>query len=110
MKIESLEKLLGGPRDGAMLRLTLARLLEAEQREVEAEAHLAAAVGMDPAYTAAWKELGKVRQRMGDPDAARTAWLSGTEAARANGDKQAEREMGVFLKRLAKQAAGDTKT
>lgn len=105
MDIQSLEKLLGTARDSAMLRLTLARLLAADRRSDEAERHLTAAVGMDAAYTAAWKELGKVRQSQGKPEAARDAWRAGLEAAQANGDKQAEREMGVFLKRLDKKLA-----
>ncbi|MDT8319793.1 MAG: tetratricopeptide repeat protein [Xanthomonadales bacterium] len=106
MDIQSLEKLLGTARDSAMLRLTLARLLAAQRRLNEAEQHLAAAVDMDAGYTAAWKELGKVRQSQGKPEAARSAWRAGIEAAQANGDKQAEREMGVFLKRLDKKSAG----
>jgi len=35
---------------------------------------------------------------------ARTAWTQGLQAAEEKGDKQAGKEIGVFLKRLDKQA------
>jgi predicted negative regulator of RcsB-dependent stress response len=98
--IDSLLKLVGTPRDGAMLRLTLARLLAAQGELEEAESHLEDATAMDGGYTAAWKELGKVRKQKSDPEGAVAAWRQGIAAARARGDKQAEKEMAVFLKRL----------
>jgi Tfp pilus assembly protein PilF len=100
--IDSLLKLVGTPRDSAMLRLTLARLLAAQTGLEQAEAHLEAATTMDSSYTAAWKELGRVRQRNDDPDGAARAWRRGIEVAREKGDKQAEKEMTVFLKRLSR--------
>lgn len=100
MDIASLLKLVGTQRDSAMLRLTLARLLSAQGDPAQAEAHLEAALGMDAAYTAAWKELGRVRQQNDDPAGAAEAWRQGIEKARENGDKQAEKEMTVFLRRL----------
>jgi Tfp pilus assembly protein PilF len=98
--IESLLRLLGTPRDSAMLRLTLARLLGARGDLAAAEAHLEAALAMDADYTAAWKELGRVRQQRENPAGAADAWRQGVDKARANGDKQAEKEMTVFLRRL----------
>jgi Tfp pilus assembly protein PilF len=98
--IETLLRLLGTPRDGAMLRLTLARLLSARGDLAAAEAHLEAALAMDADYTAAWKELGRVRQQRENPAGAADAWRQGVDKARANGDKQAEKEMTVFLRRL----------
>ena len=59
-------------------------------------------VAFDPKYSAAWKLLGKAHLAAGDRDAARTAWEQGLAAARAHGDKQAEKEMTVFLKKLDK--------
>ena len=100
MDVDSLLKLVGTNRDSAMLRLTVARLLAARSELAEAEAHLQAAIDMDEAYTAAWKELGKVRQQRGDAAGAGRAWRAGIEQARVNGDKQAEKEMTVFLRRL----------
>jgi len=100
--IDSLLKLVGTARDSAMLRLTLARLLSAQGDLEQAQSHLEAATAMDSSYTAAWKELGRVRQRNDDPDGAARAWRQGIEVARGKGDKQAEREMAVFLKRLSR--------
>lgn len=102
MDIGALERMIEDGRDSAMLRLTLARLLTEADRAPEAASHLEAAVEQDPDYTAAWKELGKVRLSLGEHPAAETAWNRGLEAACKNGDKQAEREMQVFLRRLAK--------
>ena len=100
MDIETLLRLVGTPRDSAMLRLTLARLLSDRGDLAAAAAHLEAALAMDAGYTAAWKELGKVRQKNADPAGAAEAWRQGIDKARANGDKQAEKEMAVFLRRL----------
>jgi len=46
--------------------------------------------------------LGKAYQLQGDLAAARKAWEDGIVAAQAHGDKQAEKEMTVFLKKLNK--------
>jgi tetratricopeptide (TPR) repeat protein len=100
MDIDRLLSLIDTARDSAMLRLTLARLLTAEGDLEQAVAHLQAAVEMDREYTAAWKELGKVRLLQENPDEAARAWRQGIDSARARGDKQAEKEMNVFLKRL----------
>ena len=104
MDIDSLRKMTGSPRDSAMLRLTLAQLLIDREEFSEAESHLLAALEMSSDYTAAWKALGNVRLESGNPDGAREAWTRGIEIARENGDKQAGKEMAVFLRRLEKQA------
>ncbi len=103
MDIESLTKMVGTPRDSAMLRLMLAKLLAADDALGKAELHLERAVDMNPAYAAAWKELGRIRNLAGKVDAAAEAWRIGIQTARENGDKQAEKEMSVFLKRLQRQ-------
>lgn len=100
MDVERLLAMIGTERDGAMLRLTLSRVLAARGDAGQARAHLEAAVGMEPGYTAAWKELGRLRLQGGDAAGAADAWRQGIEHARNNGDKQAEKEMTVFLRRL----------
>jgi len=85
-----------------MVRLTLARLLLREGRMEAAMEHAESAVRLDPEFTAAWKELGRQRQMAGLSDAALAAYQHGVEVARSNGDKQAEKEMTIFLKRLLK--------
>ncbi len=100
MDTASLKALIGTDRDSALLRVTIANALLQENNPTEAEAHFREATRMEPGYTAAWKQLGKVRLSMDDIEGARKAWQSGIEAAQGNGDKQAEKEMGVFLRRL----------
>ena len=100
MQVEQLLKMIGTDRDSAMLRLTLSRVLAAQGDTEQALGHLEAAVGMDPGYTAAWKEMGRLRLQAGDTAGAAEAWRQGIERARENGDKQAEKEMTVFLRRL----------
>jgi Tfp pilus assembly protein PilF len=92
--------MVGTPRDSALLRVTLANALILEEQTIEAEQQLMQATKMDPAYTAAWKQLGKVRLSLEDKEGARKAWRSGLDAARENGDIQAEKELGVFIRRL----------
>jgi len=103
MDITQLEKMITNGRDSAMLRLTLARLLVDENRRPEALEHLKVAVELDQGYTAAWKELGRQQLELGQPEAASQAWKTGLAVAEENGDKQAAREMSVFLRRLEKQ-------
>lgn len=100
MDIESLKRLVGTNRDSALLRVTIANALLGEEQTAEAEQQLVQATEMDPSYTAAWKQLGKVRLSLDDRKGARQAWQSGIEIAENNGDKQAGKEMTVFLRRL----------
>ncbi|RCS29436.1 tetratricopeptide repeat protein [Rhodanobacter denitrificans] len=100
--IASLRLQCGGPRDGALLRFSLGSALLADGDAGAAIDELRRAVGFDPAYSAAWKLLGKACLAHGDEAAAAEAWRSGIAAATHRGDKQAEKEMGVFLRRLEK--------
>lgn len=102
MDISTLEKMLDGPRDNAMLRLTLAQQLLDAERADDALGHLRTAVEMQPDYSAAWKLLGKSLAAAGRTEDARQAYQQGIQAARDSGDKQSEKEMAVFLKRLDK--------
>ena len=104
--ISQLEKLLGTPRDGALLRYSLG--LEYAKREEHARAvqYLRDAVERDPLYSAAWKALGRSLQQSGTDADALEAYRRGIDAARAKGDKQAEKEMTVFMRRLEKAARG----
>jgi predicted Zn-dependent protease len=104
--LESLEKLRGTARDGALLRYSLGlEHLKAGSRE-RAIAELREAVARDARYSAAWKLLGRALADEGRAAEARAAWTRGIEAARARGDRQAEKEMTVFLRRLEKQRPG----
>jgi len=100
--ISSLEKLLGTPRDGALLRYSLG-LEHAKAGNPERAVELYRdALARDPRYSAAWKALGRTLNELNRPAEALEAFRKGIEAARAKGDRQAEKEMSVFARRLEK--------
>lgn len=98
----NLERLLASGRDGAMLRYGLGQALLREEQFEAAEQHLREATRQDPAYSAAWKLLGKALEKLGQGDEAEAAWRRGLEAAQVHGDLQSIKEIEVFLKRLAR--------
>lgn len=98
--LESLEKMLGKGIDNALLRFGLGKGYLDLGDNAKAAEHLQRCVEFDPKYSAAWKLLGKAHSGLGDTAAARAAWQQGITAAQAHGDKQAEKEMSVFLRRL----------
>ncbi len=101
--ITNLEKLLGTPRDGALLRYSLGTEYLKAGDIGQALEQLREAVERDPKYSAAWKALGRALAGAGREGEALAAWTQGIEAARAKGDKQAEKEMTVFARRLEKK-------
>ena len=103
--ISNLEKLIGTPRDGALLRYSLGLEYEKAGRGHDAAAQLREAVRRDPLYSAAWKALGRVLTE-DSPQEALDALRQGLEAARQKGDRQAEKEMTVFARRLEKKLGG----
>jgi len=101
--LDNLEKLVGTPRDGALLRYSLGlEYLKAGEPE-RAAASLREAVARDPLYSAAWKMLGKTLEQAERHAEALEAYRRGIEAARSKGDRQAEKEMTVFVRRLEKR-------
>jgi tetratricopeptide (TPR) repeat protein len=102
--ISSLEKLLGTPRDGALLRFSLGLEYEKAKEPARAAQYFRDAVDRDPQYSAAWKALGRALHDAGRDAEALEAYRSGIEAARSKGDRQAEKEMTVFMRRLEKAA------
>ena len=105
--LDSLEKMLGKGIDNALLRFGLGKGYLDRDDYAKAAEHLQRCVEFDPKYSAAWKLLGKAQQGLGDMAAARDAWEHGIQAAQAHGDKQAEKEMQVFVRKLNK-AQGTT--
>ena len=100
--ISQLEKLLGTPRDGALLRYSLGLEHAKAGDKDKAAQYLRDALERDPLYSAAWKMLGKTLAEAGKADEALAAFTRGIEAAKQKGDRQAEKEMTVFAKRLRK--------
>jgi len=102
--ISALEKLLGTPRDGALLRYSLGLEYAKSGDHARAVEYFRNALDKDPRYSAAWKALGRSLEAAGRADEALEAYRRGIEAARAKGDRQAEKEMSVFRRRLEKAA------
>lgn len=101
--IANLLKLIGTPRDGALLRFSLGSEYLKSGDAHNAQLQLREAVSGDPAYSAAWKLLGRALAESGEPQAALDAFRRGIAVAEAKGDKQAAREMAVFARRIEKQ-------
>jgi Tfp pilus assembly protein PilF len=102
---ERFEALLASGKDGALLRFGLGmQYLNAGDAQ-RAVPHLRRAVEQDPAYSAAWKLLGRALAQTGANAEAIEAYRSGIAAADKRGDKQAAKEMAVFLRRLEKPPA-----
>ena len=104
--ISPLEKLVGTPRDGALLRYSLGLDYEKAGQLDKALEHLREALARDPLYSAAWKTLARVLTDLGRREEALQAYRQGIEAAAKKGDRQAEKEMTVFARRLEKKLAG----
>jgi len=101
--IANLEKLIGTPRDGALLRFSLGNEYLKLGDAQTAQLHFAEAVARDPAYSAAWKLLGRALAESGQAGAALAAYRQGIAVAEQKGDLQAAKEMTVFAKRIQKQ-------
>jgi Tfp pilus assembly protein PilF len=102
--IANLEALLAKGRDAPSLRFALATRYLAAGDPAAALAHAEAAVALDATYSAGWKVLGQARAAAGDERGALESYRRGIEVADARGDRQAAKEMQVFLKRLEKRA------
>ncbi|GLQ88222.1 tetratricopeptide repeat protein [Dyella flagellata] len=98
--IDGLRAQCGGPRDGALLRFSLGNALLGAGDHAAAIEEFRRAVSFDPNYSAAWKLLGKACLAVHDEAGAAEAWRQGIAVAQQRGDKQAEKEMSVFLRRI----------
>ncbi|MEX1828130.1 tetratricopeptide repeat protein [Luteibacter sp. CQ10] len=98
--VERLRAQVGGPRDGALLRFSIGSALLGDGDYAGAATAFREALAFDKHYSAAWKLLGKSLLASDDESGAAEAWRNGIEAALERGDKQAEKEMTVFLNRL----------
>ncbi len=98
--IEGLEKMLAQGKDSAELRFGLGNAYLTRGDAPLAAEHLQQCVTLKPNYSAAWKLLAKAQQAQGQTAAAIATYQQGIAIAQQQGDKQAEKEMQVFLKRL----------
>lgn len=108
--IANLERLLGGPRDGALLRYSLGNEWFKAGDATQAAIHFREAVVRDPRYSAAWKLLGKSLAESGEKASALDAYEQGITVAEKKGDLQAAKEMAVFARRLRKELAEDDRS
>ncbi|WP_461480994.1 tetratricopeptide repeat protein [Porticoccus sp.] len=100
--IDNLENMLSQGKDSAMLRFGLGSAYFNEQRYDRAIPHLQQCLVFDPGYSAAYKLLGRALVKRGQPALARQIFTTGLEKAVQAGDKQTEREISVFLKKLSR--------
>ena len=104
--VQRFEAMLAAGTDNALLRFGLGNAYLNDAQPEAAVVHLRAAVDHDPGYSAAWKLLGKALLAAGREQEAADAWQRGIAAADAKGDRQAAKEMGVFLRRIHKRRGG----
>jgi predicted Zn-dependent protease len=97
---ENLEKMLTTGSDSAMLRFGLGSAYFNDKKYQEAIPHLQKCIEVDIRYSAAYKLLGKAQIKLGLAEQAKTTLEAGLEQASMKGDKQTEREIQVFLKKL----------
>lgn len=95
--------MLAAGREGALLRYSLGNEYLKVGDAARAAEHLARAVAIDPQYTAAWKLYGSALSAGGRNAEALDAYRVGIAVARTRGDKQAEKEMTVFARRIERQ-------
>ena len=102
-KIDTFLSMLESGNDSALLRYSLANEYLKINDIENARLSINKAVELQENYSAAWKLYGKILTAAGDLTAAVNVYEKGIEAAETNGDKQAVKEMQVFLKRISKQ-------
>lgn len=96
---DRLENMLITGADTALLRFSIGNAYLKDD-PAKAAVHFKRATEIDSQYSAAWKLLGKSLSASGNDTEAIDAYRQGIEVAEKNGDKQAAREMQVFLRRL----------
>ena len=100
--ITRLEGMLAKGTDNALLRFSLGQACLNDGRAAEAAEHLRKATEHDAGYSAAWKLLGRALAAADRPAEAIEVFERGIGIAEEKGDRQAAKEMGVFLRRLKK--------
>jgi tetratricopeptide (TPR) repeat protein len=101
--ITNFEAMLAKGQDNAMLRFGLGNAYLKQKEFTTAAMHFAKALEFDPHYSAAWKGYGKALTDAQQITEAIAIYTKGIETAERKGDKQAAKEMTVFLKRLQKK-------
>jgi cytochrome c-type biogenesis protein CcmH/NrfG len=100
-KITTLRMLAEAEPGDATTWFLLGRELAAQSPSEAAEA-FRRAIGADPDYSAAYRQLGNALEAAGLVDEAVAAYTQGIEVAERTHDLQAGKEMNAFLKRIAR--------
>ncbi|HKA25538.1 MAG TPA: tetratricopeptide repeat protein [Candidatus Eisenbacteria bacterium] len=102
-RLEKLRDLAHSEPDDALAQFLLGREASGQGLHEEARAAFAAAVAIDPHYTAAYRHWGNALEALARYDEAAVVYARGTRVAERSGDLQAGKEMGAFLKRLERE-------
>ena len=98
--LRSFERMLATGKDSALLRYSIGNEhLKAGDWDAAIDA-LEHAVALDATYTAAWKLYASALEHAGRHAGALDAYRRGIVVARQKGDRQAEKEMTVFARRI----------
>ncbi|HJU23088.1 MAG TPA: tetratricopeptide repeat protein [Casimicrobiaceae bacterium] len=101
--LRTFERMLAAGKDTALLRYSIGNeYLKIGDIENAIDA-LSTAVSLDPTYTAAWKLYAGALEKTDRHAEALDAYRRGIVAARQKGDRQAEKEMAVFARRIERQ-------
>jgi tetratricopeptide (TPR) repeat protein len=98
--LENFERMLASGRDSALLRFSIGNEYAKGRQWTEACDALGKALALDPQFTAAWKLYARSLMENGRPQEALDAYRRGIDVAKLKGDRQAEKEMTVFARRI----------
>ena len=99
-ELAKMEQMIAAGNDSASLRFAAGSACFREGLHERAIEHLRRAVELDAGYSAAWKVYARSLDAAGRREEAIDAYTRGIEIAGQKGDRQAAREMNVFLRRL----------
>ncbi len=108
MNPEVIEKMIADGRDSYEARLAAGQARLKNGDASMAVEHFEKATAFKPGHTMAWQNLGQAFDQLDHFENCRAAWQRGLEAARENGDVQAEKVLIVWLKRLDKRGDPDS--
>ncbi|HXR55987.1 MAG TPA: tetratricopeptide repeat protein [Casimicrobiaceae bacterium] len=101
--LASFERMLASGRDSALLRYSIGNEHVKAGNFAAAIDALEHAVTLDATYTAAWKLYASALEHAGRHADALDAYRRGIVVARQRGDRQAEKEMTVFARRIERR-------
>lgn len=101
-RLNLLRDLVSREPEDALTRFLLGQEASSRGLFEEASAAFASAVERDPDYSAAYRYWGNCLEKLGRYHEAAHAYARGVRVAERTGDLQAGKEMGAFLKRLAR--------